>query len=65
MTVPAFMGKAFFGQSPPVLEGIDVLNDGFASMALGLPRWLPIPSSKEACLARDIYTKILSDFTPC
>ena len=53
MTLPAIMRKAFFGQLPTAVEDIDVLNDKFALMALGLPRWLPIPSSKKVCLARD------------
>ena len=48
MTVPAILGKMSFGQSPPLLDGIDVLDDSFTLMALGLARSLPTPSSKRA-----------------
>ena len=64
MTVLALMGKAFLGQSPTALEDIDVLDGRFALMALGLPRWLPIPSSKKACIARDHLHQNLDDFIP-
>lgn len=53
MTLPAMMGKAFVAQSPSALEDIDVLDDSFALIALGLPRWLPIPSLRRAYDARD------------
>ena len=64
MTVPAHVGKAFFGQSPTALKEIDVLDDRFALMALGLSRWLPIPSSKKACLARDHLHRNLERLWP-
>lgn len=53
MTLSAMMGKAFVAQSPTALQDIDVLDDSFALMALGLPRWLPIPSLRNAYDARD------------
>ena len=59
MTLPAIMGKAFFGRSPTAVEGIDVLDDKFALLALGPPRWLPIPSSKKVCLTRDHLHQVL------
>ena len=64
MTVLALIGTAFFGQSPTALEDIHVLDDRFALMALGLRRWLPIPSSKKACTARDHLHQNLDDFIP-
>lgn len=53
MTLPAMMGKAFAAQSPTTLEDIDVLDESFTLLALGLPRWLPIPSLRRAYDARD------------
>lgn len=38
MTLPATTGEAFVAQSLTALEDIDVLDDGFAFLALGLPR---------------------------
>lgn len=34
----SYDGEAFVVQSPTALEDIDVLDDGFAFLALGLPR---------------------------
>ena len=53
MTLPAMMGNAFLAHAPTALEYIDVLDDSFALMALGLPRWLPITSLRNAYCARD------------
>ena len=47
------MGEAFAVHLPTPVEDVDVLDDSFASIALGLPRWLPIPSLREAYHARD------------
>ena len=53
MTLPIIFGKAFVANSPNVVEDIDLLDDSFSSMIIGLPRWLPIPSLKRAYEARD------------
>ncbi|MCJ1232865.1 Cholesterol 7-alpha-monooxygenase [Varicellaria rhodocarpa] len=53
MTLPIIFGKAFVAKSPDVVEDIDLLDDSFLSMIIGLPPWLPIPSLKRAYEARD------------
>lgn len=60
MTLPVMMGKAFVAQSPTALEDIHVLDDGIALLALGLPRWLPITSLRNAYDARDRLHKSLA-----
>lgn len=53
MTLPAMMGETFVAQSPTVVEDIEMLDDNFGMLALGLPRWLPILSLRNTYHVRD------------
>ena len=53
MTLPAIMGKDFIANSPSAVEDIELLDNGFLGITIGLPRWFSIPSLKRAYEARD------------
>ena len=50
--VSVFMGSEFAEINPTALEDLWDLDHGLTYLALGLPRWLPIPSLTKAHIAR-------------
>ena len=60
--IPTFMGSDFLTNFPDFFDDIWVLDRGFALLAAGLPRWLPIPSLTRAHNARRRMLNRIEDF---
>ena len=52
VALPSLVGRELLEHYPEILEDIRDLEEGFKYLALGLPRWLPIPSLTKAHTAR-------------
>lgn len=62
MSTPSVIGGGFLENFPNALQDIWRLDYGFKYLALGLPRWIPIPSLTEAYLARHRLLQALTEF---
>ena len=52
VATPSIMGQTFVDNCPSILEDLWTLDRGFIFLAMGIPRWVPIPSSTKAHIAR-------------
>ena len=52
VATPSIMGQAFVDNCPSILEDLWTLDRGFVFLAMGIPRWAPIPSCTRAHIAR-------------
>ena len=62
MTLSATMGTSFLANSPDAMKDIEILDESFLQLILGLPRWMPVASIKRAVAARDRLHQSLRSF---
>lgn len=62
MSTASLTGRAFLEKYPDTLQDLWRLDYGFKYLALGLPRWIPIPTLTEAHLARDRLIQAITEF---
>lgn len=59
---PSLIGSDFLANNPEFLQDMWALDSGFLLLAVGLPRWFPIPSLTRAHIARKRMIEQLTAF---
>lgn len=62
VALPSLMGTEFLEVYPAALDDLWDLDSGFKYLALGLPRWLPVPSLTKAHIARRNLLQAMDSF---
>ncbi|KAL4898399.1 cytochrome P450 [Aspergillus ambiguus] len=62
ITTTTLMGRAILEAFPSLLDDVWALDNRFPLLAMGLPRWLPIPGLSAACAGRDRILEALAAY---